>query len=205
MKPMPSTTSKRVLVPVADGSEELEAVAVIDLLRRAGAEVTVAAVGEQPVVTMSRGVTLVADALLDDVAQHNYDAVVLPGGMPGAERLRDSAVLTALLRRQAVGSGLLAAICAAPVVVLQHHGLLAGRRATCHPQFAAHLAGGAADDAVVVDGNLVTGRGPGTAVGFALALIARLYDTETAQAVAVPLALASEPANGSSAPDLEQR
>ena len=182
--------TKSVLVPVAEGSEEIEVVAVVDLLRRAGAEVTVAAVSEQHEVTMSRGVKLVADALLADLTEQAFDLIVLPGGMPGAERLRDSRAVTIMLHDQVAHRRSLAAICAAPAVVLQHHGLLAGRRATCHPQFSTELdADVFSSDRVVVDGNLVTSRGPGTALEFALALIALLYDEQTARAVAAPLLL----------------
>lgn len=175
--------SKRALVPIADGTEELEAVSIIDVLRRAGVSVTVASVdGIQ--VTASRGVRLVADVLIHECANERYDLIALPGGMPGAEHLRDSAVLTAMLKRQQAEGRLLAAICAAPVVVLQHHGLIAGRRATCHPNFADQLENREAlESRVVVDGNLITSRGPGTAVEFALHLVAWLCGAEKAQEV----------------------
>jgi protein deglycase len=171
--------TKRVLVPIADGTEELEAVSIIDVLRRAGAHVTVASVdGLQ--VTASRSVRLVADALIAE-AGDTYDLIALPGGMPGSEHLRDSVPLTALLKRQQAEGRLLAAICAAPVVVLQHHGLIDGRRATCHPSVAERLENRAAlASRVVVDGNLVTSRGPGTAIEFALRLVALLFGDETA-------------------------
>ena len=173
----------QVLVPIADGSEEIEAVCIIDVLRRAGAEVTVASVdGLQ--VTASRGVKLVADALIADCAGHEYALIALPGGMPGAEHLRDSAALERLLRRQAQAGRLYAAICASPVVVLQHHGLLAGRRATCHPAFADQLANDESiDERVVVDGPCVTSRGPGTAIEFALQLVEQLCGPEQARQV----------------------
>ncbi len=177
--------SKRVLVPIANGTEELEAVSIIDTLRRAGAEVTVASVEATLQVTASRGVKLVADALIADCAGETYDLIALPGGMPGAEHLRDSAPLTAMLRRQRDEGRLYAAICAAPVVVLQHHGLLAGRRATCFPTFAPQLENPeAAHERVVVDGPCITGRGPGTALEFALTLVERLFGREKAAAVA---------------------
>ncbi|MCX7002902.1 MAG: DJ-1/PfpI family protein, partial [bacterium] len=99
---------KTCLVAVADGTEELEAVAVIDTLRRAGVQVTVASVGGRQ-VTCSRGVTLVADCLISECVQQSFDAIALPGGMPGAEHLRDNAVLTDLLRRQHAAGRLLAA------------------------------------------------------------------------------------------------
>lgn len=175
---------KRVLVPIADGTEEMEAVCTIDVLRRAGAEVTVASVMPGLQVTASRGVKLVADVLIADCAEEVYDLIVIPGGMPGAVHLRDSAVLTALLQAQAAAGRLYAAICAAPVVVLQHHGLLEGRRATCHPGFERDLRHPeAVAERVVVDGNCVTSRGPGTAIEFALQLVALLYGMEKAREV----------------------
>lgn len=179
---------KMVLVPVADGTEELEAVAIIDVLRRAGAKVTVASVSGVRQITASRGVVIVADALIADCADTEYDLVVLPGGIPGAEHLRDSADLTGILKRQAEKRRLFGAICASPAVVLEHHGLLAGRRATCHPGFVDQLKErDSVDERVVVDGNCLTSRGPGTAVEFALALVEQLYGRTKREAVAGPM------------------
>ncbi len=184
---------KKVLVPISDGVEEIEAVCIIDVLRRAGAEVTVAAVNTLE-VTAARGVRLVADCRLEDCAGERFDLIALPGGLPGAEHLRDCAVLTALLRDQAQQNRLYAAICAAPAVVLQHHGLLAGRRATCHPALADRLDPAADPGArVVVDGNCVTSQGPGTALEFALELVARLFGPERAEAVAGPMLARRQP------------
>ncbi|HNT78930.1 MAG TPA: DJ-1/PfpI family protein [Anaerolineae bacterium] len=171
--------SKKVLVPIAEGTEEIEAVCIIDTLRRAGAEVMVVSVEAARTVTCSRGVRIEADALIADCAGALYDLIAVPGGMPGAEHLRDNAALTDLLKQQRDAGRLYAAICAAPVVVLQTHGLLAGRRATCFPGFAAQLHNAvAANERVVVDGNCVTSRGAGSAIEFALALITLLYDAE---------------------------
>ncbi|MBW1981960.1 MAG: DJ-1/PfpI family protein [Deltaproteobacteria bacterium] len=184
---MADETSRKVLVPVADGTEEIEAVCLIDVLRRAGAAVTVASVCNQQ-VTCSRGVRLVADCLIGDCVAQVYDLIALPGGMPGAEHLRDCSDLAAMLKRQQQEGRLYAAICASPAVVLQHHGLLAGRRATCHPGFVQQLQDAAAVELrVVEDGNCITSRGPGTALEFALALVARLYGHEKAREVAAPM------------------
>jgi len=178
---------KKVLVPIADGVEEIEAVCIIDVLRRAGAEVTVAAVGELA-VTASRGVRLLADRPLESCRGEHFDLIALPGGLPGAEHLRDCGLLTDLLRQQARQNRLYAAICAAPAVVLQHHGLLVGRRATCHPALADRLDPAARPGArVVVDGNCITSQGPGTALEFALELVSRLFGPERAEAVAGPM------------------
>ena len=179
---------KTVLVPVADGTEELEAVAIIDILRRAGAVVTVASVSGNRQITASRGVVIVADDLIEACLENDYDLVVLPGGIPGAEHLRDSATLTGMLKRQREKEGLYGAICASPAVVLEHHGLLEGRQATCHPGFAKQLtARDRIESRVVVDGNCLTSRGPGTAVEFALALVEKLFGKEKREEVAAPM------------------
>ena len=176
--------SRRVLVPIADGTEEIEAVCLDDILRRSGASVTVASVDTLE-ATASRGVRLVADRPIADCVEETYDLIALPGGMPGAEHLRDSGDLEALLKRQQREGGLYAAICAAPVVVLQYHGLLAGRQATCHPGFVDRLQNAdAVDKRVVVDGPCVTSRAPGTSVEFALKLVGLLYDDQIEREIA---------------------
>jgi protein deglycase len=179
--------TKRVLVPVADGTEEIEAVTIIDVLRRAGADVTMASVdGLQ--VTASRGVRLVADCLIGQCLDHPYDLVVLPGGMPGAEHLRDSRELQRILQRQCDAGRLVGAICAAPAVVLASHGLLENRRATCHPNHVKSLHHPSAAGArVLVDGTVVTSQGPGTAMAFALKLVEMLFGREQMEAVAAPM------------------
>lgn len=174
--------SKKVLVPVADGTEELEAVTIIDCLRRAGADVTVASVDKSQ-VTASRGVRLVADSLISDCTKEIYDLIALPGGMPGAEHLRDCGELSALLKAQAKSDRLYAAICASPAVVLKHHGLLDGKRATCYPSLLSEL-DCSDDEKVVVDGNCITSQGPATALPFALKLIEILFGKEKEDEVA---------------------
>jgi 4-methyl-5(b-hydroxyethyl)-thiazole monophosphate biosynthesis len=179
-----------VLVPIADGTEEMEAVIVIDVLRRAGAKVVVAAVGA-PTITASRGVKIVADRLLAECLNETFDLVVLPGGMPGAENLRDSKDLVRILKRQAEQQRWLAAICAAPAVVLAHHGLLFQRKATCHPAFSDRIEDASAmASRVVVDGHLITSRGPGTALDFALKLVELLFGRKKAEEVARPMIVA---------------
>lgn len=176
--------SKKVLVPIADGSEELEAVTIIDVLRRAEIEVTVASVKEMQ-VTCSRKTKIVADALLADCLDASFDMIVLPGGIPGAENLRDSQALKELLIRQKSFGKYYAAICASPALVFQTHGLLQEKKATCYPAFVEQLEDASAFGArVVVDGNCVTSQGPGTALDFSLKLVALLAGQETADAVA---------------------
>lgn len=186
---MSNNAAPRVLVPIADGTEEIEAVCIIDVLRRAGVAVTVASVGALQ-ITASRGVKIVADCLIGACQGKQYDLVVLPGGIPGAENLRDSAILTDILKEQRQAGRWLGAICAAPAVVLGPHGLLEGRQATAHPAFVDQLADQKrADERVVVDGRCVTSRGPGTAVEFALKLVALLCGDAKAQEVAAPMVL----------------
>jgi protein deglycase len=165
----------RALIPLATGCEELEAVTLIDLFRRAGIEVAVAGLAPGP-VTASRGTVLVPDTTLEAVADQSFDLIVLPGGLPGADHLAADPRLRRLLQDHAGGHGLTGAICAAPKV-LAAAGLLAGKSATCYPgavDLAAHPDVHWLSEPVVVDGTVVTSRGPGTAMDFALTLIERL-------------------------------
>ena len=175
---------KKVLVPIADGCEEIETACIVDVLRRAGASVTVASVGTLQ-VTAARGMKLVADKFMSECVKNTYDLIVLPGGMPGAENLRDSKELVEMLKWQQQNGKLYAAICASPAVVLQHHGLLKGRKATAYPSFAGLLENSEEiDSRVVVDGNCITSRSPGTAIEFSLTLVKILYGEQTATEVA---------------------
>lgn len=174
----------KVLVPIADGTEELEAVTIIDVLRRAGAQVTVASVTSLQ-ITASRGVKLVADRLITDCIDETFDLIVLPGGLPGAEHLRDCAPLVEMLKSQKQGERLYAAICAAPAVVLAPNGLLDDKCATCYPSCADALPNPAQSNRrVVVDGNCITSQGPGTALEFSIELVRQLYDDPKAQQIA---------------------
>lgn len=179
-----SVPAPRVLVPLAEGFEEIEAVTIVDLLRRAGIEVRTAALAGAR-VGGSHGIVVETDISIDDANASDYDMIVLPGGMPGAEHLKRDARVISLLRRFAAEGRYTAAICAAPGV-LAHAGLLDGRRATSFPGFLApdSAPGIALSDApVVVDGKVVTSRGPGTAIDFSLALIELLSGRPAADAV----------------------
>lgn len=178
----------RVLVPLAKGCEELEAVTIIDLLRRAGIEVVTAGLTDGP-VTASRGVVLMPDTHLDAVLGEDFDMVVLPGGLPGADNLDADPRIHRLLQRMAENDRYTAAICAAPKVLL-NAGLLDGRKATAYPGVIdGRLAAGSQllEDAVVSDGKVVTSRGPGTAMDFALTLIERLLGADKRQEVEAAL------------------
>jgi 4-methyl-5(b-hydroxyethyl)-thiazole monophosphate biosynthesis len=171
-----------VLALLPDGFEELEAVAPLDLLRRAGATVTTAALGDGIHVTGRNGLTIHADATLAAVADQAFDCLFLPGG-PGVARLRADPRVLDLVRRQAAADRWLAAICAAPAV-LHDAGLLAGRRYTAHFSVAGELPALLAGERVVTDGRILTSRGAGTAFDFALLLVERLFSAEKAAEVA---------------------
>ena len=183
-----SDSKPRALVPIADGSEEIEAVTIIDTLVRGGVEVTVASASPTLNIRASRGVRLEADCRIssDECTNTDWDLIALPGGMPGATNLRDSAELTALLKKQCERQRLIAAICAAPAVVLQHHGLLNGAPATCYPAdaFTDVIKDSLSQDAVVVSDNIITSRGPGTALAFSIKLVELLVSKHVADEVA---------------------
>ncbi len=167
----------RVLIPLAQGCEELEAVTVIDLLRRADIEVVTAGLEDGP-VKASRGVVLMPDTVLDAVLGDTFDMIVLPGGLPGADHLDADPRIHRLLQQMAEEDRYTAAICAAPKV-LMNAGLLDGRRATAYPGVLASASGPElVDEAVVLDGRVVTSRGPGTAMDFALQLIELLQGAD---------------------------
>lgn len=176
----------RVLVPLAPGCEEIEAVTVIDILRRAKIEVVSAGLDAHP-VKASRGVMLLPDSTLDEAMQHEFDMIVLPGGQPGTDNLRADARIISLLKRMAAQEKYIAAICAAPSV-LAAAGLLDGKRATCFPscldEFPNVLL---QNSALEIDGKIITSRGPGTAMDFALTLVELLAGKATREKVALGL------------------
>ena len=197
----PSGT-KHVLVPIADGTEEVEATSIITVLRRGGVKVTVASVEESPIITGARSVKLCADDVLSSPSVHSaqYDGIFLPGGAKGAEHLRDCPALISLLRTQHSAGRLYGAICASPATVLSPHHLLPGK-AVGHPGFAEKLVG---PDGAVVRGkgervvwdaewNCVTSVGPGSALEFGLAVLGRLMGQEKVSEVAAPMTLGFTP------------
>lgn len=184
-------SSKRVLIPLAEGCEELETVTLIDVLRRAGIEVVTASLSDNPQVTASRGVRLVADTTLEAVLDNSFDMVVLPGGQPGTNNLNADTRLHHLFKQMHENHHWIGAICAAPLVLAQA-GLLAGRKATCYPGVLEPTKWPEIElcqDAVMCDHHIITSRGPGTAMAFALLIIEKLVDVQTRQNVEAGLVI----------------
>jgi 4-methyl-5(b-hydroxyethyl)-thiazole monophosphate biosynthesis len=181
---------KTVCVILADGCEEVEAVTPIDYLRRAGATVMVAGVGSRE-IRGARGIDIAADDVLDDVDDAEYDCVVVPGGGGGAKAIAADETAVAMLRRQSSRGGLIAAICAAPAVVLgQACGLLEGRRFTCYPGMETLVRGGRFEPSrVVVDGDVITARAAGCAGEFSIAIIRALFGAAKADEIAAQVLL----------------
>lgn len=173
--------SKNVLIVLADGFEEIEALTSIDVLRRADLRVTTAGLKEK-MVTGAHGVRVEADTTLANY-KDSPDCVVLPGGMPGAKNLGESKPLSDLIKKMNDAKKMIGAICAAPALALAPTGVLNGKRATCYPGFEGGFAPTVKflEDRVVTDGHVVTSRGPGTALEFSLALVSQLVGREKAE------------------------
>ena len=165
---------KRVLVPLAEGFEEIETITIVDILRRAGVEVTMASVDEDPTakaIEGRSGIKVLPDRPLSEMSISEYDMIVLPGGLKGAKTLQHDPEVARLLREFQDADRSIAAICAAPIVLAANN-MIAGRRVTSHPSVKDELAGAVYDHGrVVIDGRLITSRGPGTAMEFAMALV----------------------------------
>ena len=174
----------KVLVLMANGFEDIEAIAVIDILRRGGVEVVTASIHDRRVVKSAHGIRMEADALFADVASATYDAIVLPGGGGGTENLRRSEAVAERLRRQRDEGRLLCAICAAPTV-LEDAGVLGENiEVTCYPTCRDGLRRPWAPAPVVHDGNVITGQAPGSAVLFGLVVLQTLAGEQVAHQVA---------------------
>ncbi|XP_076680604.1 protein dj-1beta [Andrena cerasifolii] len=176
---------KTAILLIADGSEEIEAVVTVDVLRRAGIEVTIAGLADSPSVKCSRDVKICVDAKLQDAVSQNYDIVILPGGLAGSKAFATSQEVGKLLQQQEKENRAIAAICAAPTA-LKAHGIAKGKQLTSYPAMKDQLADEYKylEDKVVVDGNLITSRGPATAFAFGLAIVEKLLDKEAACNVA---------------------
>ena len=183
-RPRDRAGRRRVLVPLAEGFEEIEAVVIVDVLRRAGVDVRVAGLAPGP-VRGSHGISLATDCALDDVRAEELDMLVLPGGMPGAANLQQDARILELVRALVSSGRTVAAICAAPLV-LATAGVLEGRRATSYPSVRGRLAGAEVVDRprVVRSGPVVTSQGVGTALEFALELVGELVGQDRARELA---------------------
>jgi len=175
---------KKILILLANGFEEIETVSPIDILRRAGGEVTVAAVGDEIAVMGKTGITLVADQLLSGCRDENFDALVLPGG-PAAQSMRSNPTVLDLVRSFATKGLPIGAICAAPII-LHEAGILASKRYTAHFSVGEELTA-ILPDPLVQDGNLITSQGAGTAVAFGLALVSVLFGEEASREIATSI------------------
>ncbi len=171
---------KTVLVTLAPGFEEIETITVVDILRRAGARVTLAAT-VPGALEGSRGIKVTPDEMLDSVMDKEFDLICLPGGQPGTDNLKNDLRIEKILQKMQSQKKYIAAICAAPTV-LQKAGILIDRSMTCHPsvqtQFSSYI-----DDRVVIDGNVITSQSPGTAMEFALKLVEVLFGVERMEKV----------------------
>ncbi|KAG5597580.1 hypothetical protein H5410_038812 [Solanum commersonii] len=184
-----ASATKKVLVPIANGTEPIEAIVPIDILRRAGAEVIVASVENQLQIEVMYGIKIVADALISDCVDTEFDLISLPGGVPGAANLGNCKILESIVKKQAENGKLYAAICAAPAVALGSWGLLKGLKATCYPSYMEELSSHAiaVESRVQKDAKVVTSRGPATSIEYAVALVEELYGKEKANEVSGPL------------------
>jgi len=180
--------TKKAIVLLADGFEDVEAVTPIDYLQRAGIEVTTVSISENLIVTSKwGGIKVTVDTTLSELAKQrgSWDAVILPGGMPGSSNLAASKETGSILKDMAAAGKLICAICAAPALVLVPLGLLSGKKFTCYPGMEEKVANGKwSDDRVAVDGNIITSRGAGTAGEFAVAIIEKLLDKAAAEKIA---------------------
>ncbi|MCI9215603.1 DJ-1 family glyoxalase III [Lachnospiraceae bacterium 42-17] len=175
---------KKVCVLLAEGFEEIEALTVVDLLRRARIYVDTAAVADEYMVRGSHGIAVQTEDLFSEVDFEDFDMLVLPGGLPGTTNLGDHSGVRKVIRDFAEKDKYIAAICAAPTL-LGSLGLLKGKRATCYPSMEKQISGAVLTGAPVMsDGNIITGQGVGAAIEFALNLIAVLMGDEKAQEIA---------------------
>ncbi len=175
----------KVYVFLADGFEDVEALIPVDVLRRGGVDVTTVSVMGDYMVESAHGVRMMADTLVEDTDVSDADLLFLPGGMPGASNLYANEKVCEAVKAQAEKGKRVAAICAAPAVVLGQLGLLKGRRATCYPGFEEMLSGATyTADLFTVDGNITTGEGPAAAFPFAYELLSQLVNKQTSDQIA---------------------
>ncbi len=177
----------KVCTFLAEGYEEVEALAVVDVLRRAGIDVKIVSITGEYMVLSSRGVTIKADVLFDDMDYSDVDVLFMPGGLPGADNLYNYEPLRELINRFNEEGKRLAAVCAAPGIYGQM-GLLKGKKATCYPGFEDRLIGAeCVKDRVVTDDNITTSRGMGTSVELGLELVKLLIDEKNSDELAIKI------------------
>lgn len=166
--------TKRVLVPLADGFEEIEAATIIDVLRRAGIEVKVASLGT-PLVTGAHSLQFATDGSLDDFDGQDFEMIVLPGGMPGSSNLAASPKLKSMLQKHNSADKIIGAICAAPAVVLKPLGIFGSEKISCYPSYVSQIpSANRCEQRVSSSKHFITSCGPGTAIEFALELVVAL-------------------------------
>lgn len=177
-----------VLVPIANGSEEIEVVSIVDILRRANMRVVIASVEKSLRILASQRVKIVADTLISAAAEKNFDMIILTGGNAGAERLRKSRILKKMLKEQEASGRMVGAICSSPAI-LEKHGLLKDRKATSHPSVISKLNGSVDSAQVIVDGRLITSKGLSSSTDFGLAIVSKIFGHARARSVAEGLAV----------------
>lgn len=181
---------KKILVPLAEGFEMLEALSVVDVFRRAGVRVDMVSITSDLTVVSSHKVPVTADMAISQCLDTQYDLIVLPGGIPGSENLAGSKELKNLLQKQSEEGRMYGAICAAPALVLGNQGLLEGKDATCHPLFAEKMPSQEhTSKLVVADQNCVTARGAGASIEFSLTLLEHLMGAEKRKEVEEQMAI----------------
>lgn len=177
---------KRIYVLMAEGCEEIETVTPIDILQRAGYLVEMVSCANKKEIIGSHGIQFICNKMLSDVMNLDVmpEAIILPGGMPGAKHLAENKDVRYLIEKQFNQGNIIAAICAAPAITLSYFGVLEGKKATCYPGMEKEALKDAditwLEDSVVVDGNIITSRGPGTAGAFAFAILEQLTNADTA-------------------------
>ena len=175
--------SKKVLVPFADGFEDIEAVSIVDVLRRGGVEVVTASLNPEPWALSAHGIRLATDAVLMDVLEGEYDAIILPGGGQGTQNLKKCLPLLQRLNRQKKDGKYVCAICAAPTVLVEAD-VIEDETVTCYPSCAVEMGRHIEDVPVIADGLVITGQGPASATLFGLVILAHLVNEKTAHNVA---------------------
>ena len=175
--------STKALVAFADGFEDIEAVSIVDVLRRGGVEVVTASLNAEPYAVSAHGIQMSTDAVLANVLDDEYNAIILPGGGEGTQNLKNCAPLLQRLRRQKEDGGLVCAICAAPTV-LEAAEVLDDESVTCYPSCRTEMGRHVDDVPVIADGQIITGQAPGSATLFALVILAHLEGSRAAHNVA---------------------